>query len=360
MSLRPIGFDLARCDNSLMKRTASLLTVCLFASFTAATVAQSGQYKVLSNTKVGGNGGYDYLYADAANRKLYIPRMGTGADSRVTVFNLDTLAPIAEFPETGGHGVAVDEKSGHAFSSSKPVLMWDAKTLTQIKSIDVGGRPDGILDDPFNGRVYVLSHAAPNVTVIDAKDGTVLGTFDAGGDVEQAVSDGKGHLYIDLEDKAAIAVVDTRTMKLTGKYSLAGKGDGCAGLAIDRETGVLFAACSEPNVMVMLSAADGKILSTLPIGKGSDGATFNPATREAFATAGDGTLTVVKESSPTSFAVAQTVPTATRARTITLDQQTGHIITVTAEFGPAPAAQPGQRVRPPMIPGSFQIIVIGK
>ena len=343
--------------------TSSRLTLSALALLlaSASSFAQSGPYKVLSVTKVGGAGGFDYVFADAENRKLYIPRMGAAPDSRITVFDLDTLKPITEFPETGGHGVAVDAKSGHAFSSSKPVLMWDSKSLAQIKSIPVDGRPDGILDDPYNGHVYILSHAQPNVTVIDAQTGDVLGTIDAGGAVEQAVSDGKGHIYIDLEDKASIAVIDANTMKLTGKYSLAGKADGCAGLAIDQTAGVLFAACSEPNVMVMLSAKDGKILSTLPIGKGSDGATFNPATGEAFATAGDGTLTVVKESSPTTFAVEQTVTTVPRARTITLDGKTGRIFTVTAEFGPPPAAAPGGgHSRPPMIPDTFQIVSVGK
>ena len=340
-----------------MSRIAAVLVAftCTFAA------AQSGPYKVITNVKVGGLGGWDYVYADAPNRKLYIPRMGTGDVSRVTIFDLDTFAPVKELAETGGHGVAVDQKSGHAFSSSNPVMMWDAKTLTPIKTIPVTGRPDSIELDEANHRIYVLSHAVPNVTVIDAKTGTVLTTFDAGGAVEQSVFDGKGHAYIDLEDKSGIAVVDTNAMKTTGKIDLTGKADGCTGLAIDKAHDLLFAACNEPNVMVVISAKDQKILTTLPIGKGCDGATFNPDTVEAFATAGDGTLTIVKESSPTTFAVEQTVTTPVRARTITLDKKTGHIITATAEFGPAPAAVAGQRpARPPMIPDTFQIIVIGK
>jgi DNA-binding beta-propeller fold protein YncE len=342
-----------------MHRKFPALAACLFVSFISAH-AQSGPYKVLADTKVGGTGGYDYIYADAENRKLYIPRLG-GDSPRVTVFNLDTLAHISDIPATQAHGVAVDPKSGHAFSSSNPAVMWDAKTLAQIKTIPLQGRPDGIEDDPIESRVYVFSHSAPNVTVLDAKDGAILGTIDAGGAVEQAVLDGKGHLYVDLEDKGSVAVIDTKAMKLTGTISLAPKGDGCAGLALDAKHGILFAACSEPNVMVVVNAADSKILTTLPIGKGCDGATFNPHTDEAFATAGDGTLTVVKESSPTSFAVEQTVATPTRARTITLDEKTGHILTQTAEFGPAPAPAPGQRyARPPMIPDTFQILVVGK
>ncbi len=239
--------------------------------------------------------------------------------------------------------------------------MWDAKTLATIKTIDVQGGPDGIVADDFNGRVYVFSHGAPNVTVIDAKDGAVAGTIDLGGAPEQAVSDGKGHLYVDLEDKGKIAVVDAKTMTMTGSFDLAGKGGTCAGLAMDVKNNILFATCRDPQTMVILNAANGKILETLPIGKGTDGAVFNPATMEVFSSQGDGTLTIVKESSPTSFAVEQTLTTMPRAKTLTLDTKTNKLYLIAAEFGPAPATQPGERpARPPMIPDSFSILMVGK
>lgn len=339
---------------------ASAACLLAFAALLTASAQATGPYKVLSSTKTGGNGGFDYVYADSANRKLYIPRMD-GASSRVNVFNMDTLAPLGEIPETNGHGAVVDEKSGHGFVSSKPVVMWDAKTLKPIKTIDVQGGPDGILGDAFNQRVYILSHSEPNMTVIDAKDGSVLGTINIGGAPEQAASDGKGHIYVDIEDKAGIAIIDAKTMQMTGKIDLTGSGDGCAGLAIDAKNGILFAACREPNVMVIVSISSGKVITTLPIGKGCDGATFNPATKEAFTSQGDGTLTIVKENSPANFVVEQTLATPLRAKTLTLDAKTGHILLITAEFGPAPAPQPGQRyARAPMIPDTFQIVVVGK
>jgi DNA-binding beta-propeller fold protein YncE len=330
------------------------------ALLTAAALAlpAAAQYKVLSNTKVGGEGGWDYVTADSADRRLYIARSGPAG--HVSVFDLDTLAPAGEIPNASGHGAVVDVKYGHGFIASKPVQMFDAKTLKVIKTLDVQGNPDGYLDDPSDNHVYILSHSAPNVTVIDAKDGTILGTIDLGGAPEQAASDGKGHLYIDLEDKDAIAVVDTKTMKMTGKYDVSSHGGGCAGLALDAKNGVLFAACRDKSNMIILSAKDGKILADLPIGKGCDGAVFNPATMETFSTQGDGTLTVIKENSPTSFAVEQTVATPQRARTLTLDSKTGKIFTVTAEFGPAPAPAAGQRSRAPMLPGTFSIITVGK
>jgi hypothetical protein len=309
--------------------------------------------------KVGGEGGFDYVYADSANRRLYAPRSGAGG--RISVYDLDSLKLVGEIPKVSAHGVVVDAASGHGIASSKPVVMFDAKTLTVLKTLDVQGNPDGIFEDPFNHMVYILSHSAPNATVIDPKDGSIVGTIDLGGAPEQTVSDGKGHLYIDIEDKESIAVVDVKAMKVTGSYSLKGKGGKCAGLAMDGVNGILFAACRSPQAMVILNAADGKVLTTLPIGMGTDGAVFNPATMEAFSSNGDGTVTVVKESGPGMFAVEQNVTTLPRAKTVTLDAKTGNLYLITAEFGPAPAAAAGGRpARGAMVPGTFEILVVGK
>ena len=312
-------------------------------------------YKVVKTAKVGGAGGFDYVYADVGERRLYIPRPAqTGA--RITVFDLDTLAPVGEIPNANARGVAVDPKTNHGFGSSKPVVVWDTKTLKTIKTIDVEGGPDGILFDPFNERVWVFSHRAPNATVIDAADGAVVGTLDLGGAPEQAASDGKGRLYVDIEDKDNIAVVDAKAMKVAAHYDLAGKCGGPGGLALDEKHHILFASCHEPANMAIVNAEDGKVITTLPIGKGTDGAGFNPKTMEAFSSQGDGTLTVVKENSPTSFEVEQNVDTKRGARTMTIDTRTDRILSVTGEFTP-PA--PGQR-RGQMVPDSFMIVVVGR
>jgi DNA-binding beta-propeller fold protein YncE len=345
-------------------RNALLLT--LFASTIAA--AQSGPYKVLKTQTVGGEGGYDYVTADPAARRLYVAR--SGPKGALHVYDLDTLAPIGEVSTGSAHGAAIDSALHHGFATSKPVTMFDTETLKVIKTIDTSGNPDGFLMDPVAHRVYILSHTEPNVTVLDTHDGSFLGTVNLGGAPEQSQLDGKGHLYIDLEDKDAIAVVDTASLKLLTKYDVSSKGGGCAGLAIDTAHGVLFAACRDKKNMIILSAADGHILTTLPIGAGCDGAVFNPATQEVFSTQGDGTLTVIQEQTHTdrlrtpsaaaqpqlSFSVEQTVATPPRARTITLDTKTGDLFTVTAEF--APPAQGG--VRPAMVPGTFKIVVVGK
>ena len=213
--------------------------------------------------------------------------------------------------------------------------MWNAKTLATIKTIDVQGRPDGILFEPLKEQVYVFSHSAPNVTVIDSKDGAVVGTIDLGGAPEQAQSDGQGHVYVDLEEQDKIAVVDVNTLKVTATYDLAGKGARPAGLGLDARNHILFAMCREPATCVILSAVDGKILAALPIGNGTDGGGFNPTTMEAFSSQGDGTLTVIKETSPTEFAVEQTVTTRARAKTCTLDTKNNQIVLITMER-PAP------------------------
>jgi DNA-binding beta-propeller fold protein YncE len=368
-----------------MRRTF-LAAVAAFTIFVAAGLAwqasSSGPYKIVQRAKTGGLGGFDYIYADVAGRRLYIPRNAQAnatppVAARVTVFDLDTFAPAGEIPDIRGNGAAVDAKSGHGFASSKPIAMWDTKTLKLIKTIDVQGNPDGILQDSFNQRIYVLSHAAPHVTVIDANSGDILGTLDLGGAPEQAVSDGAGHIYVDVSDKANVAVIDAKAMTVTGHYDLGDKGNGLAGLAMDVKNQILFVAARNSGMppaqpaqpmMVILSAKDGKILTSLPLAGASDGAAFNPATMEAFSTHGNGTLTVVKEKSPTSFEVEQNLDTMAGAKTLTLDTKTNRVITMAAEYAPVAAAAgapqgdgrgrgPG---RGPMIPDSFSILVVGK
>jgi DNA-binding beta-propeller fold protein YncE len=326
----------------------------------AQQAPSTGPYKVLKTVRVGGTGGYDYVDADVDGRRLYFAR--TGPTPRISVYNLDTLEPVGEIPSSNAHGAVVDPKSGHGFASSKPILMFDSKTMQHIKTIEVQGNPDGMYFDPTDERVYVLSHATPHITAIDAKEGSVIGTVDIGGMPEQAVSDGKGHLYVDVEDKENIAVIDTKALKVTAHYDVTGKGGTCAGLAMDLKNRILFATCRDPKNMVILSADDGKIITTLPIGTNSDGARFNPATMEAFSSNVDGTLTVVKENSPTSFVVEQTVQTMTGGRTSTLDTKTNRIFLIAAEVGPpTPPKEPGGRAgRGQIIPESFSILMVGK
>ncbi|MDR3774512.1 MAG: YncE family protein, partial [Terracidiphilus sp.] len=245
-----------------------------------AQAPDSGPYKVVKIQLVGGEGGFDYVTADPDGRNLYVARSGPAG--HIGVFNLDTLAQVGDIPGTSAHGGAVDTATGHGFATSKPVTMFDAKTFAILKKIDVQGNPDGYLNDAYNHRFYVLSHSEPNITVLDDKDGSILGTISIGGAPEQAATDGQGKIYVDIEDKAAIAVIDANTMKMVGSYDISSKGGGCAGLALDAKNSILFAACRDNKNMIILSATDGHIITDLPIGNGSDGATFNPATMETF------------------------------------------------------------------------------
>jgi DNA-binding beta-propeller fold protein YncE len=251
--------------------------------------------------------------------------------------------------------------------------MFDTKTLKLLKSIpiDSGVGPDGILYDSFNDRVYVFSHPTKDATVIDSKTGDNLGRIDLGGVPEEGVADGKGKLYVVMQDaQGSVTVVDTKTMKATAHYPFGDVGR-CNGLALDPKNNVLFAACAASGnppaqppqpMMVVLSATDGKILAKLPLAGGSDGAAFNPATMEAFSTQGNGTLSIIKETSPTNFEVEQTLQTMNGARTIAFDPKTNRIFTMSVERGPAPPppAGGGRGGQAPAIPGSFTIVMIGK
>jgi DNA-binding beta-propeller fold protein YncE len=236
--------------------------------------------------------------------------------------------------------------------------------MALLKSIAVDGNPDGLSLDTGAHRVYVLSHSAPNITAIDTGDGSIVGTVNLDAAVEETQSDGKGHLYVALEDKDAVGVVDAKSMTVTARYPLAGRGGTPAGLALDTRNHVLFVACRNPAVMVMMNADTGAILSTLPIGLQNDGVLFDPAAHEALAATGDGHLTVVKEDGPARFEIAQTLGTLPGARTIARDAKTGHIFLMTADYGPLPADSPppvpGRIARGPMLPDSFKIIEIGR
>ena len=317
-------------------------------------------YKVVKSEKVGGDGAFDYVYADVAARRLYFAR-----GDRVMVHDLDTLKLVKEIPDCkGARGVAIDPKSHRGFSSSSPIVMWDSQTLETIKTITVEGKPDGMFFDPGTGHIFVLSHAAPNATVLDGKDGTIVGTIDLGGAPEQAVTDNQGHIYVNLEDKASIAVIDANTLKVTAHYQFGDKAETATGLALDVKNRILFSCCRKPATCVILNADDGKVITTLPIGGWCDGAVFNPATMETFASNRDGTLTVIKQTKPGTFEVVQTVQTKNGAKTCTLDSKTNQIFLITADRLPPPPAAPGEPAPRPgrgaIVPDSFTILVVGK
>jgi len=386
-----------------MRRLTLLLTAGIAVLAPLALAQATGPYKVIKTARVGGEGGTDYIYADSVGRRLYITRGATQAreatattpavpafEKRVTIFDLDTLEPAGVIAGVGGNGATVCPNTGHGFTSDHPQpSMFDVKTMKLIKTIEVpqGFSADGIYCDTSTDRVYIGSHPSKSLMVVDAKDGTVLGNVDLGGTPEQTVGDGKGTIYQVLQDRpGGVAVIDATTMKVTKTYPFGDNG-GCNGLALDVKNQILFAACSAvgpagtapsidpgvkpPQTFIILSANDGKILERLPLAGSSDGAAFNPETMEAFSTQGNGTMTIVKEKSPTSFEVEQDLKTwpSNGARTIALDSKTGHLFAMASEFGPPPAAPPAGTPPPAVgrgagrgaaIPGSFTIIMVGK
>ena len=397
-----------------MRRNVLLLILmgALFTSaglaFQAGTASQpgtGGPYKVLRTAKVGGEGGTDYIYADTAGRRLYITRGATPAqaatdtrpalpafEKRLTIFDLDTLESVGVIPGVGGNGATVCPKTGHGFTSDHPQpSMFDVKTMKVIKTIEVPAAfsADGIYCDTFNDRVYIGSHPTKSLMVVDAKDGTVLGNVDLGGIPEQTVADGKGTIYQVLQDRpGGVAVIDGKTLKRTTTYPFGDNG-GCNGLALDVKNQILFAACSAvgaapargtpgqpppmpdpnakpPQTFVIMSAKDGKILARLPLAGSSDGAAFNPRTMEAFSTQGNGTMTIVKEKSPTTFEIEENLKTwpSNGARTIAFDGKTGHLFAMASEPAAPPPAPAGTTPAAGgrgggNIPGSFTIIMVG-
>lgn len=320
-------------------------------------------YRIIRTVTVGGDGGFDYITADSSGRRLYIARSGkTGA--RLLAFDLDTLKQTGQIDNVSAHGMVVDPVTGHGFASSKPITMFDAASFTATKTIAVDGNPDGLTFNSDDKKLYVLSHSAPNITVIGLADGAVTGTVDLGAAPEQSVSDGAGHLYVDLENAGAVAVVDTKTLTVTARYPLGDKGGIPAGLALDPKSRVLFVACRNPANMVMMNADTGAILDAIPIGVANDGVVFNPRTREAFASQADGTLAIIHETGASGFKLEQTLTTASGAKTLALDSKTGHIFLMTVDYAPLPADAPplsnGRIARGPMIPGSFKIIEVGR
>lgn len=309
-----------------MKKLSNLLTIAGIGFLANVSAQAQTPYKVLDTVKLYGTGGIDYVCVDNDERRIYVPR---GANTYV--FGLDDHKYIGCITNVGGHGIAIDPKTHHGISSSPALGMFDTETLQKIKSIDVQGRPDGILFEPLTERVYVFSHASPSVVVVDPKDGSVVGTIDIGGAMEQAQSDGQGHVYADVENEKKIAVIDARTLKVTATFGLGDDAGSPGGLGLDAKNHILFAMCHEPSVCAVVNADTGKVITTLPIGDGTDGGGFNPNTMEAWSSQRDGTMTIIKENSPTDFAVEQTVKTLPGCKTSALDSKNNVIVTICTE-----------------------------
>lgn len=328
-------------------------------SLAAMALAATGPgYHVTTTYKVGGDGGWDYLNADASARRLYISR-GT----HVIVLDLDSGKNVGDIPDTPGvHGIALAPELGRGFTSNGregTVSIFDIKTLALNTKVKVGDNPDAILYDPATKRVFTFNGRSHDSTAIDAASGKVLGTIPLDGKPEFAASDAKGEIFANIEDKSELVAIDPAKLEVKAKWPLAPCTEP-SGLSIDRKHRRLFVGCDN-KMMAVVDADSGKVLATPAIGEGVDATAFDEETGLAFASCGEGMLTVVKEESPEKFSVAENVKTQAGARTMALDAKNHNVFVVTAQFGPPPpATTDNPNPRRSIVPDSFVVLVVSQ
>jgi len=315
-------------------------------------------YRVHRTIAVGGDGGWDYLAFDSAARRLYITR-GT----RVIVLDPDSGKVVGAIPNLSGvHGVALAPDLGRGFISngrSDAVTAFDPqslKVLSELKS--TGQNPDAILYDPASHRVFAFNGRSASATVFEAASGTVAATIPLGGRPEFAASDRRGNVFVNIEDKNELVAIDAAKLTVAKRWPLPGCEEP-SGLAIDAPHQRLIVGCGNETALIVDSAS-GRAVAKLPIGKGVDATGFDPGTGLGYASCGDGTLTVMREETPDRWTVAAKAATRQGARTMAVDEKTHEVYLATAEFGPRPAPTAAEpHPRPPILPGSFVILVVG-
>jgi DNA-binding beta-propeller fold protein YncE len=340
-----------------MKRWCGTLSLFLIACH-LLFAADPGLH-VTKTYKLGGEGGWDYLKLDSDSRRLFISRA-----THVIVIDADSGKPVGDIADTPGvHGIALAPELNRGFTSNGKegtVSIFDLKTLRPVSKVkDVGENPDAILYDTVTKRVFTFNGRSHNATAIDAATGKIIGKVSLSGKPEFGVSTDAGEIFVNIEDKGEITVIDPQSLKVKSVWPLA-PCESPSGLAIDLKNRRLFSGCDK-KMMAVVNADSGKLITTVPIGDGVDANRFDPDTHLAFASCGEGVLTVVHEDSPEKFSVMQNVPTQPGARTMELDPKTHNVFLVTAKYGlpPAPTAdQP--HPRPAILPDTFVVLVVGK
>jgi DNA-binding beta-propeller fold protein YncE len=339
----------------LAARWPALAGVALDSASTPAH--KENRYHLASTLAIGGEGGWDYLAVDEGARRLYVSH-----SIRVEVLDADTGKPVGAIDGLSGvHGIAVAPALGRGFISNgktASVIVFELATSKKTAEIPVQGEnPDAILFDPVTKRVFAFNHSSGNVAVIDAAAGNVVGSIDVGGTLEFATTDLAGTIYVNVEDKSQVAAIDAKTMAVKARWPLA-PCEEPTGQAIDRDAHRLFVVCGN-KMAAVVDSTNGKVVTTIPTGDRTDGAGFDPGTKTAFSSNGEGTLTVVHEDSPDKFHVVENVTTRKGARTMTVDEKTHRVFLSTADYGPTPAATADQpRPRPSIVPGTFVVLVV--
>jgi DNA-binding beta-propeller fold protein YncE len=333
------------------------LTYFLIVMITATTIIQAQPVtglRIINTFHIPSPGGWDYLIVGPVNDWLYVSH-----STQVNVLNKKTGDSVGVIENTTGvHGIAFDVANKKGFTSNgrlNSVTVFDMNTNKVLGQIATGQNPDAIFYEPFSKKIITCNGRSKNLSIIDPVNNILFDSVDVGGKPETAVSDGSGKLYVNVEDKNEIVVVDTKTFKVLFHWSIA-PGDGPTGLALDNKTKRLFAGCDK--LLMVIDAVNGTIIDKVIIGDGCDGVAFDAATKNIYTSNGsDGTMTVIHEDNADKFAVLETVVTKRGARTITLDNASHLIYMPTAEFEPQ---DPNQKGRPKMKPGSFQVLVVGK
>ena len=338
---------------------AAPLAFTFFGSAARAQTAPAAPYHLLNTITIGGEGGWDYLKVDPAGERLYVSHR-----TRVEVVDLKTRKVVGTILDTPGvHGIEVVPGTNRGYITcgrNNTCVVFDVKTLKPIGApIPTGLNPDALLYDAYSNRVFIFSNKGGKSTVLDAKTGAVVGTAELGGDAEEGVSDGHGTIFVNIENKSEIVAFDAKTLAVRHHFPLA-PGEEPTGLAIDAKTNRLFSGCANEK-LVVTDSQTGKQVAVLPTAKGTDGAGFDPVTRNIFTSNGSGTLTVMHEDASGKFVVVGSVPTARGARTMSLDPKTGHLYTLTADYGPAPApTTENPHPRPSVVPGTFRVLEFGR
>jgi len=347
-----------------MKRGFLRPAACAWLAAAGALVLAAGaqaaprpQYHLAHEVKLPGDDGWDYLTFEQGGHRLFIAH-----GNQVQVVDTERLTPAGTIPDTPGvHGTALAPDLGRGYISAgrtNTIVVFDLKTLGRLKEIKTTGEnPDAIVYDEPSHRVFSFNGRGRNATAVDAKTDAVVGTIALDAKPEFAVSDGKGHVYVNLEDKNSIAVIDPQQLKVSAVWPIAGCEEPSA-LALDVAGKRLFAGCDN-KVMAVVDATSGRVLGTAPIGEGVDAAKYDPGVGLAFASCGEGVLTAVDVKSSGTPEVAQSLTTQRGARTMALDERTHRIYTVTADFGAPPPATPERpHPRPAILPGTFRMLVI--
>jgi DNA-binding beta-propeller fold protein YncE len=321
--------------------------------------AQQSGYRVLEKVKLGGEGGWDYLVADPTTGLLFISR-----GNHVQVMDLEKKSLVGDIANTNGvHGIALAHELGKGYISDgrdTAVTVFDLKTLKTLRVVKIQGiNPDAILFDEASNRVFTFNGRSADATAIDAATDSVVGTIALGGKPEYAQADGKGKVFVNIEDRDLVVAFDSRSLEILARWPIA-PGEEASGLAIDREHHRLFSVGSNKR-MVVLDYESGAVVATLPIGEGPDGAGFDPETHLAFSSNGEGTLTVVRQENADTYTVVDVVKTQPRSRTMTLNPKNHRVYLAAAEFDKA--AEPTKenpRPRPVMVKDSFSILIVGR